>query len=39
MLRMAMVIATIGKAGLKFMRVILGERGGFVNGGLLIWLG
>jgi hypothetical protein len=30
--RMAMVIGTIGEAGLNFMCVILGQRGGFVNG-------
>ncbi len=31
MLRMAMVIATIGKAGLNFMGAIVGERDAFVN--------
>ena len=32
MLGMAMVIGTIGKAGLKFMEAILGRGGDFVNG-------
>lgn len=34
MLRMAMVIGTIGKAEVNFMGVILGELDGFVNGSL-----